>query len=96
MIGLPRPRNAPFSVVSGEVISRRQGVACERPTRDRHQEREMAVQALVLNKIGARLEGTELPDRHPGPGQISVKITACGPAGPIYQSDIPTFPSAHL
>lgn len=34
--------------------------------------------AMVLNKIGARLDWTELPDRHPGPGQIRVGITACG------------------
>lgn len=34
--------------------------------------------AMVLNKIGAPLELTELPDRHPGPGQIRVKVTACG------------------
>lgn len=34
--------------------------------------------AMVLNKIGARLDWTELPDRHPGPGQIRVRITACG------------------
>ncbi len=34
--------------------------------------------AMVLNKIGARLDWTELPDRHPGLGQIRVGITACG------------------
>lgn len=34
--------------------------------------------AMVLNKIGSPLVWTELPDRHPGPGQIRVKITACG------------------
>lgn len=34
--------------------------------------------AMVLNKIGSPLVWTELPDRHPGPAQIRVKITACG------------------
>lgn len=34
--------------------------------------------AMVMNKIGGPLLWTELPDRHPGPGQIRVKIGACG------------------
>jgi len=34
--------------------------------------------AMVLNKIGAALEWTELADRLPGPGQIRVRVTACG------------------
>lgn len=34
--------------------------------------------AMVLNKIGTALEWTELPDREPGPGQVRVKISACG------------------
>lgn len=34
--------------------------------------------AMVLNKIGAPLEWTNLPDRQPGPGEIRVKIGACG------------------
>ncbi len=33
---------------------------------------------MVLNKIGAALEWTELPDRQPGPGEIRVKVSACG------------------
>jgi propanol-preferring alcohol dehydrogenase len=33
---------------------------------------------MVLNKIGAALEWTELPDRNPGPGEIRIKIGACG------------------
>jgi propanol-preferring alcohol dehydrogenase len=33
---------------------------------------------MVLNKIGAALEWTELPDRTPGPGEIRVKVGACG------------------
>jgi propanol-preferring alcohol dehydrogenase len=33
---------------------------------------------MVLNKIGAALEWTQLPDRIPGPGQIRIKVGACG------------------
>jgi D-arabinose 1-dehydrogenase-like Zn-dependent alcohol dehydrogenase len=36
------------------------------------------MQAMVLNEIGAALEWTELPDRNPGPGEIRVKVGACG------------------
>jgi propanol-preferring alcohol dehydrogenase len=36
------------------------------------------MQAMVLNKIGAALEWTDLPDRNPGPGQIRIKVGACG------------------
>jgi propanol-preferring alcohol dehydrogenase len=34
--------------------------------------------AMVLKKAGTPLEWTELPDREPGPGEIRVKIAACG------------------
>jgi len=34
--------------------------------------------AMMLNKIGGPLVWTELPDREPGPGEIRVKVTACG------------------
>jgi propanol-preferring alcohol dehydrogenase len=34
--------------------------------------------AMVLKKIGTALEWTELPERQPGPGEIRVKVTACG------------------
>jgi propanol-preferring alcohol dehydrogenase len=34
--------------------------------------------AMVLKKIGTALEWTELPERQPGPGQIRVKVAACG------------------
>ena len=34
--------------------------------------------AMVLNKIGDPLEWTELVDRQPGPGEIRVKVAACG------------------
>ncbi len=36
------------------------------------------MQAMVLNQIKTPLQWTELPDRQPGPGQIRVKISACG------------------
>ena len=36
------------------------------------------MQAMVLNAVGAPLEWTQLPDREPGPGQIRVKVCACG------------------
>jgi propanol-preferring alcohol dehydrogenase len=36
------------------------------------------MQAMVLNRIGAGLEWTELPDRTPGPGEIRVRVSACG------------------
>jgi alcohol dehydrogenase, propanol-preferring len=34
--------------------------------------------AMVLKKTGTSLEWTELADRHPGPGEIRVKVAACG------------------
>jgi len=34
--------------------------------------------AMVLNALRSPLVWTELPDRHPGPGQIRVKVAACG------------------
>ena len=34
--------------------------------------------AMVLTKIGDPLEYTELADRHPGPGEIRMKVAACG------------------
>jgi propanol-preferring alcohol dehydrogenase len=33
---------------------------------------------MVLQKIGGPLEWTELPDRQPGPGEIRIKVAACG------------------
>jgi propanol-preferring alcohol dehydrogenase len=43
---------------------------------DRRERKRM--HAMVLNKIGAPLEWTELPDREPGPGQVRVTVAACG------------------
>ncbi|MEO7107186.1 MAG: zinc-dependent alcohol dehydrogenase family protein [Rhodoferax sp.] len=34
--------------------------------------------AMVLKQLGRPLEWTELPDRVPGPGEIRVKVLACG------------------
>jgi len=34
--------------------------------------------AMVLKQLGRPLEWTELPDRQPGPGEIRVKVAACG------------------
>jgi propanol-preferring alcohol dehydrogenase len=34
--------------------------------------------AMVLNRIGAPLDWTELEDREPGPNQIRVNVSACG------------------
>src|ERR1035441_1118483 len=34
--------------------------------------------AMVLKKLGAALEWAELADRSPGPGEIRVKVGACG------------------
>jgi propanol-preferring alcohol dehydrogenase len=36
------------------------------------------MQAMVLNRIGGPLVLTEMPDRDPGPGEIRVKVAACG------------------
>ena len=41
-------------------------------------ELEDAMHAMVLKKIGAALEWTDLADPQPGPGEIRVKISACG------------------
>jgi propanol-preferring alcohol dehydrogenase len=36
------------------------------------------MQAMVLKKLGAPLEWTDLADRRPGPGEIRIKVAACG------------------
>jgi propanol-preferring alcohol dehydrogenase len=36
------------------------------------------MKAMVLNKPGTPLVWTELPDRQPGPGEVRVKVLACG------------------
>jgi propanol-preferring alcohol dehydrogenase len=36
------------------------------------------MQAMVLKKLKTALEWTDLPNREPGPGEIRVKVAACG------------------
>jgi propanol-preferring alcohol dehydrogenase len=56
--------------------------------------------AMVLKKVGAPLEWTELPDRQPGPGEIRVKVAACGVCrtdlhvvdGELPQPKVPIIP----
>jgi alcohol dehydrogenase, propanol-preferring len=36
------------------------------------------MQAMVLKKLRAPLVLTELPDRQPGPGQVRIRVAACG------------------
>ena len=36
------------------------------------------MQAMVLKKVGDLLEFTDLADRQPGPGEIRIKVSACG------------------
>jgi propanol-preferring alcohol dehydrogenase len=36
------------------------------------------MQAMVLNKLNSELQWSELADRLPGPGEIRVKVSACG------------------
>ena len=36
------------------------------------------MQAMVLKQLRSDLHFTELPDRQPGPGEIRIKVTACG------------------
>jgi len=37
-----------------------------------------SMHAMMLNKIGAPLEWTELPDQQPRPGELRIKVAACG------------------
>ncbi|MEO8525617.1 MAG: zinc-dependent alcohol dehydrogenase family protein [Caldimonas sp.] len=60
--------------------------------------------AMVLNKIGVSLEWTELPDRQPGPGEIRVKVGACGVCrtdlhvvdGELPQPQVPIIPGHEI
>jgi propanol-preferring alcohol dehydrogenase len=36
------------------------------------------MKAMMLNKPGTPLVWTELPDRQPGPGEVRIKVLACG------------------
>lgn len=60
--------------------------------------------AMVLNALGAPLVWTELPDRLPGPGQIRVKVAACGVCrtdlhvvdGELPQPQVPIIPGHEI
>src|SRR5277367_917607 len=39
---------------------------------------EQRMHAMMLKAVGAALEWTELAERHPGPGEIRVRVGACG------------------
>ena len=36
------------------------------------------MRAMILRRPGTPLEPVDLPERHPGPGEIRVRVTACG------------------
>jgi propanol-preferring alcohol dehydrogenase len=60
--------------------------------------------AMVLNQIGRALAWTEWPDRQPGPGEIRVKVTACGVCrtdlhvvdGELPQPQVPIVPGHEI
>lgn len=60
--------------------------------------------AMVLQQIGTPLEWTELADRQPGPGEIRVKVAACGVCrtdlhvvdGELPNPKTPTIPSHEI
>ena len=60
--------------------------------------------AMVLKKIGAALEWTELADPQPGPGEIRVKVAACGVCrtdlhvvdGELPDSKVPIIPGHEI
>ncbi len=50
------------------------------------------MKAMVLNHPGTPLKWTELPDRQPGPGQVRVKVLACGVCRTdlhVYDGELP-------
>jgi propanol-preferring alcohol dehydrogenase len=50
------------------------------------------MQAMVLNRPGAPLQWTQLPDREPGPGEVRVKVLACG----VCRTDSPIIPGHEI
>jgi propanol-preferring alcohol dehydrogenase len=66
---------------SGASTTRGEGAddgACRADGEPTEEAKEDAVQAMVLNRLRTPLKWTDLPDRLPGPGQIRVKVAACG------------------
>ena len=47
-------------------------------TRFHEPNKDKTMKAMVLKKLKTALEWTELTDREPGPGEIRVKVSACG------------------
>jgi propanol-preferring alcohol dehydrogenase len=50
------------------------------------------MKAMVLSRPGTPLVWTDLPDREPGPGQVRVKVLACGVCRTdlhVYDGDLP-------
>ncbi len=62
------------------------------------------MQAMVLRRPGAPLEWRELPDRHPGTGEIRIRVTACGVCrtdlhvvdGELSQPALPLIPGHEI
>jgi propanol-preferring alcohol dehydrogenase len=65
---------------------------------------ELTMQAMVLKPLGAGLEWTELADRVPGPGELRVKVGACGVCradlhlvdGGAHRPEWPTIPGHEI
>jgi len=62
------------------------------------------MQAMILRKIGQPLVWAELPERHPGPGEIRVRVTACGVCrtdlhvvdGELAEPQVPIIPGHEI
>ena len=57
--------------------------------------KDSAMQAMQLRRIGGPLEWTELPERQPGPGEIRVRVAACGVCRTdlhVLDGDLPDIP----
>src|ERR1700687_2281203 len=60
--------------------------------------------AMVLKELGGPLEWSELPDRSPGPGEIRVRVAACGVCrtdlhvvdGELPNPKLPIFPGHEI
>jgi hypothetical protein len=48
------------------------------PVEGGKQLRQLKHRTMLLRKLGSALEWTDLADRYPGPGEIRVKVSACG------------------